>query len=72
MLFRSKLATNIVPNNVFDNMTQEEINKFINMMNLAKTAEPHVTPNRYQSIDNAEVVGQSLVPNVVKPVGQWK
>nr|DAW34464.1 MAG TPA: hypothetical protein [Caudoviricetes sp.] len=68
----AKLATNVVPNNVFDNMTQEEINKFINMMNLAKTAEPHVTPNRYQSIDNAEVVGQSLVPNVVKPVGQWK
>lgn len=68
----AKLATNVVPNNVFDNMTQEEINKFINMMNLAKTAEPHVTPNRYQSIDNAEVVGQSLVPNMVKPVGQWK
>lgn len=68
----AKLATNVVPNNAFDNMTQEEINKFINMMNLAKTAEPHVTPNRYQSIDNAEVVGQSLVPNVVKPVGQWK
>lgn len=44
----AKLATNVVPNNVFDNMTQEEINKFINMMNLAKTAEPHVTPNRYQ------------------------
>lgn len=68
----AKLASNVVPNNVFDNMTQEEINKFINMMNLAKTAEPHVTPNRYQSIDNAEVVGQSLVPNMVKPVGQWK
>lgn len=68
----AKLATNVVHNNVFDNMTQEEINKFINMMNLAKTAEPHVTPNRYQSIDNAEVVGQSLVPNMVKPVGQWK
>jgi hypothetical protein len=68
----AKLATNVVPNNAFDNMTQEEINKFINMMNLAKTAEPHVTPNRYQSIDNAEVVGQSLVPNMVKPVGQWK
>lgn len=68
----TKLAANIVPNNAFDNMTQEEINKFINMMNLAKTAEPHVTPNRYQSIDNAEVVGQSLVPNMVKPVGQWK
>lgn len=68
----AKLATNVVPNNVFDNMTQEEINKFINMMNLAKTAEPHVTPNRYQSIDNAEVVGQSLVSNMVKPVGQWK
>lgn len=68
----AKLATNVVPNNVFDNMTQEEINKFINMMNLAKTAEPHVTPNRYQPIENAEVVGQSLVPNVVKPVGQWK
>lgn len=68
----AKLATNVVPNNVFDNMTQEEINKFINMMNLAKTAEPHVTPNRYQSIENAEVVGQSLVPNMVKPVGQWK
>lgn len=68
----AKLATNVVPNNVFDNMTQEEINKFINMMNLAKTAEPHVTPNRYQSIDNAEIVGQSLVPNMVKPVGQWK
>lgn len=68
----AKLATNVVPNNVFDNMTQEEINKFINMMNLAKTAEPHVTPNRYQPIENAEVVGQSLVPNGVKPVGQWK
>lgn len=68
----AKLATNVVPNNVFDNMTQEEINKFINMMNLAKTAEPHVTPNRYQPIENAEVVGQSLVPNMVKPVGQWK
>lgn len=68
----AKLATNVVPNNVFDNMTQEEINKFINMMNLAKTAEPHVTPNRYQSVENAEVVGQSLVPNMVKPVGQWK
>lgn len=68
----AKLATNVVPNNVFDNMTQEEINKFINMMNLAKTAEPHVTPNRYQPIENAEVVGQSLVPNIVKPVGQWK
>jgi hypothetical protein len=68
----AKLATNVVPNNAFDNMTQEEINKFINMMNLAKTVEPHVTPNRYQSIDNAEVVGQSLVPNMVKPVGQWK
>ena len=65
-------AVNVVPNNVFDNMTQEEINKFINMMNLAKTAEPHVTPNRYQPIENAEVVGQSLVPNMVKPVGQWK
>lgn len=65
-------AANVVPNNVFDNMTQEEINKFINMMNLAKTAEPHVTPNRYQSVENAEVVGQSLVPNMVKPVGQWK
>jgi len=68
----AKLATNVVPNNVFDNMTQEEINKFINMMNLAKTAEPHVTPNRYQSVETAEVVGQSLVPNMVKPVGQWK
>lgn len=68
----AKLATNVVPNNVFDNMTQEEINKFINMMNLAKTAEPHVTPNRYQPIENSEVVGQSLVPNMVKPVGQWK
>lgn len=68
----AKLATNVVPNNVFDNMTQEEINKFINMMNLAKTAEPHVTPNRYQSVETAEVVGQSLVPNTVKPVGQWK
>lgn len=68
----AKLATNVVPNNVFDNMTQEEINKFINMMNLAKTAEHHVTPNRYQPIENAEVVGQSLVPNMVKPVGQWK
>lgn len=68
----AKLAANVVPNNTFDNMTQEEINKFINMMNLAKTVEPHVTPNRYQSIDNAEVVGQSLVPNMVKPVGQWK
>ena len=68
----AKLATNVVPNNVFDNMTQEEINKFINMMNLAKTAEPHMTPNRYQPIENAEVVGQSLVPNMVKPVGQWK
>ena len=69
----AKLATNnVVPNNVFDNMSQEEINKFINMMNLAKTAEPHVTPNRYQPIENAEVVGQSLVPNGVKPVGQWK
>lgn len=68
----AKLATNVVPNNAFDNMTQEEINKFINMMNLAKTAEPHVTPNRYQSVENAEVVGQSLVPNMVKPVGQWK
>lgn len=68
----AKLATNVVPNNVFDNMTQEEINKFINMMNLAKTAEPHVTPNRYQSVENAEVIGQSLVPNMVKPVGQWK
>lgn len=65
-------ANNVVPNNVFDNMSQEEINKFINMMNLAKTAEPHVTPNRYQPIENAEVVGQSLVPNMVKPVGQWK
>lgn len=68
----AKLATNVVPNNAFDNMTQEEINKFINMMNLAKTAEPHVTPNRYQPIENAEVIGQSLVPNMVKPVGQWK
>ena len=69
----AKLATNnVVPNNVFDNMSQEEINKFINMMNLAKTAEPHVTPNRYQSVETAEVVGQSLVPNMVKPVGQWK
>lgn len=69
----AKLATNnVVPNNVFDNMSQEEINKFINMMNLAKTAEPHVTPNRYQPIENAEVVGQSLVPNGVKLVGQWK
>lgn len=65
-------ANNVVPNNVFDNMSQEEINKFINMMNLAKTAEPHVTPNRYQSVETAEVVGQSLVPNMVKPVGQWK
>lgn len=68
----AKLATNVVPNNVFDNMTQEEINKFINMMNLDKTAEPHVTPNRYQSVETVEVVGQSLVPNMVKPVGQWK
>ena len=68
----AKLATNVVSNNVFDNMSQEEINKFINMMNLAKTAEPHVTPNRYQPVENAEVVGQSLVPNMVKPVGQWK
>lgn len=68
----AKLATNVVPNNIFDNMTQEEINKFINMMNLAKTAEPHVTPNRYQSVETTEVVGQSLVPNMVKPVGQWK
>lgn len=68
----AKLAANVTPNNVFDNMTQEEINKFINMMNLAKTAEPHVTPNRYQSVETAEVVGQSLVPNMVKPVGQWK
>lgn len=68
----AKLATNVVPNNVFDNMSQEEINKFINMMNLAKTAEPHVTPNRYQSVETAEVAGQSLVPNMVKPVGQWK
>lgn len=68
----AKLATNVVPNNVFDNMTQEEINKFINMMNLAKTAEPHVTPNRYQPIENAEVVGQSLTPNGVKPPVIWK
>lgn len=68
----AKLATNVVPNNAFDNMTQEEINKFINMMNLAKTAEPHVTPNRYQPIENAEVVGQSLTPNGVKPPVIWK
>lgn len=68
----AKLAANVAPNISFDNMTPDEINKFINMMNLAKTAEPHVTPNRYQPIETAEVVGQNLTPNTVKPVGQWK
>ena len=69
---KAKLAANVVPNNSFGNMSAEEVNKFLNMMNLANNVEPHVTPNRYQPIETAEVVGQSLVPNVVKPVGQWK
>lgn len=68
----AKLATNVVPNTQFGNMSPEEINKFINMMNLANNGEPHVTPNRYQPIENAEVVGQSLVPNGVKPPVIWK
>ena len=68
----AKLAANVTPNNSFGTMTPEDINKFINMMNLANNGEPHVTPNRYQPIENAEDVGQSLVPNMVKPVGQWK
>lgn len=68
----AKLAANVTPNNSFGTMTPEDINKFINMMNLVNNGEPHVTPNRYQPIENAEVVGQSLVPNMVKPVGQWK
>lgn len=68
----AKLATNVVPNTQFGNMSPEEINKFINMMNLANNGETHVTPNRYQPIENAEVVGQSLVPNGVKPPVIWK
>lgn len=68
----AKLATNVVPNTQFGNMSPEEINKFINMMNLANNGEPHVTPNRYQPIENAEVAGQSLTPNGVKPPVIWK
>jgi len=66
---------------IFRNMSNEDAQKL--MQFLEATSGVHVTPNRYgnQNVQNpivqptvqaAEVVGQDLTPNTVKPVGNWK
>lgn len=66
---------------IFRNMSNEEAQKL--MQFLEATSGGHVTPNRYgnQNVQNpivqptvqaAEVVGQDLTPDTVKPVGNWK
>jgi hypothetical protein len=66
---------------IFGKMSNEEAQKL--MQFLGATAGGHVTPNRYgnQNVQNpivqptvqaAEVVGQDLTPDTVKPVGNWK
>ena len=59
-------------------MSNEEAQKL--MQFLGATAGGHVTPNRYgnqnpivqPTVQAAEVVGQDLTPDTVKPVGNWK
>ena len=63
---------------IFGKMSNEEAQKL--MQFLGATAGGHVTPNRYgnqnpivqPTVQTAEVVGQDLTPDTVKPVGNWK
>lgn len=68
--------------NSLSNMSPDDIRKFMEMLgtgNIANSdrAIPNNTSvNRFgpapQNVDNAEVVGQNLIPTNVKPVGSWK